>query len=141
MLETVTMHVHLRSKLTWPILLSSSYSSSVGKTLFSLTEFFAFFHRLRLPLPQRLEYLTLAVANAKSSGSSAIVSVEFVTDLEEKIEVAQVQIEVLRAVMASRNIQEELKVELAKELNSGLLTISEVGCHFILFLFLNKDPF
>lgn len=87
---------------------------------------------LQLPLPQRLEYLTLAVSNAKSSGSSRSSgqSVEFLTDLEEKLEVAQVQLEVARTVHESDEMTPELKTELLARLNERLLTISEVSPPF-----------
>ncbi|CED85089.1 Nuclear pore complex, Nup155 component (D Nup154, sc Nup157/Nup170) [Phaffia rhodozyma] len=117
---------HARSELLWQYYARNGHyarASVVQANLAQSTE-------LQLPLPQRLEYLTLAVANAKSSGSSASVSVEFVNDLEEKMEVAQVQIEVLRAIMAHQDINESLKVELTNELNSSLLTISELYLNF-----------
>lgn len=86
--------------------------------------------RLDLPLPQRLEYLTLAVSNAKSSSSShdTEMSVEFRTDLEEKLDVAQVQIEVCRAILENPEMEEDLRTELVRQLNERLLTISEVSC-------------
>lgn len=76
-----------------------------------------------------MEYLTLAVANAKSTGSSRSTpnSVEFLTDLEEKLEVAQVQIEVYRTVYESPDMDEPLKKDLMARLNEKLMTISEVG--------------
>jgi nuclear pore complex protein Nup155 len=85
--------------------------------------------RLDLPLPQRLEYLTLAVSNAKSSSSShdTEMSVEFRTDLEEKLDVAQVQIEVCRAILENPEMEEDLRTELVRQLNERLLTISEVS--------------
>jgi nuclear pore complex protein Nup155 len=79
-------------------------------------------------LPQRLEYLTLAVANAKSSSSAhdGAMSVEFRTDLEEKLDVAQVQIEVCRSVFENPEMADDLRNELVRQLNERLLTISEV---------------
>ena len=84
--------------------------------------------RLELPLPQRLEYLTLAVANAKSSSSAhdGAMSVEFRTDIEEKLDVAQVQIEICRTVYESDELADDLRTELVRQLNQRLLTISEV---------------
>lgn len=65
--------------------------------------------------------------NAKSSSQSSERSnVEFVTDLEEKTEVAQVQVEVARAVREVRNLSDEQKEQLRGRLEAGLLTITEV---------------
>jgi hypothetical protein len=51
-----------------------------------------------LDLERRIEYLSLAVSNAKSHPSSEYgqqeTAVEFLTDLEDKLEVAQVQLEI-----------------------------------------------
>lgn len=143
---------HARSELLWQYHVRNghySQASVVQANLAQSTEFVATFslsstplsltlillprlssYSLHLPLPQRLEYLTLAVANAKSTGSSsrsAPNSVEFLTDLEEKLEVAQVQIEVYRNVYESTDMEEDLKKDLMERLNERLLTISEVS--------------
>ena len=97
-------------------------------TLFS--PFSTFLRRLPLLLAERVEYLTLAVSNAKSSGSSsrsAGPSVEFLTDLEEKLEVAQVQLEVARTVYEHVDMDQNLKDDLQAKLDSRLMTISEVS--------------
>ena len=51
-----------------------------------------------IPLETRVEYLTLAVGNAKShpvsAGGRHETAIAFLTDLEEKLEVAQVQLEI-----------------------------------------------
>jgi len=81
-----------------------------------------------IPLNDRIYYLSQALVNAKSSSQSSERSnVEFVTDLEEKTEVAQVQVEVARAVREVRNLSEEQKKQLQGRLEAGLLTINEVS--------------
>ena len=81
-----------------------------------------------IPLNDRIYYLSQALVNAKSSSQSSERSnVEFVTDLEEKTEVAQVQVEVARAVREVRNLSEEQKKQLQGRLEAGLLTITEVS--------------
>lgn len=54
------------------------------------------------------------------------MSVEFRTDLEEKLDVAQVQIEICRSIFDSAEIEDDLRAELIRRLNERLLTVSEV---------------
>ncbi|KAG2352241.1 hypothetical protein BDR07DRAFT_1498834 [Suillus spraguei] len=60
-----------------------------------------------LPLDKCLEYLTLAVANAKSHsvtiGGRHETAISFLTNLEEKLDVAQVQLEVYNALLPHMN--------------------------------------
>jgi nuclear pore complex protein Nup155 len=85
-------------------------------------------------LHKRVEYLSLAVGNAKSQlpvssrqgqSSSGGESVEFITNIEEKLEVAQVQIEIYRAI-EEYPLADSEKLEWLAKLGDGLLTISEV---------------
>ncbi|KZT72803.1 nucleoporin [Daedalea quercina L-15889] len=82
-----------------------------------------------LPLDARLEYLTLAVGNAKShpvsAGSRQETAIAFLTDLEEKLEVAQVQLELLNTLMPHFNDQGEIG-EKVRLLSKGLLSITEL---------------
>ena len=97
------------------------------------------FERFSLSLSQRIEYLTLAVGNAKShpvsAGGKHESAISFLTDLEEKLEVSQVQLEIfhtlsphLQSQPADPDLRE--KVEL---LERGLFNITEVPvlivCH------------
>lgn len=93
-----------------------------------------FCDRFLLPLHKRVEYLSLAVGNAKSqlptsSRQSNISSVnggvEFLKDIEEKLEVALVQIEIYRAV-EDLDLSHEEKTSWLSKLEGGLLTISDV---------------
>ena len=63
--------------------------------------------RFDLHLDARLEYLTLAVANAKSHpisvGGRHETAIAFLTDLEEKLEVAQVQLEIYSTLLPHVN--------------------------------------
>lgn len=77
--------------------------------------------RYPIDLNKRIEYLSRAIANAKSSSGTRSDNSEYLHDLEERIEVAQVQQEVLS------NAENSLETETADELNSKLLTISEVS--------------
>ena len=87
-----------------------------------------------LPLDARLEYLTLAVGNAKShpvsAGSRQETAIAFLTDLEEKLEVAQVQLELLNTLMPHFNDQDEVG-EKARLLSQRLMSITEVCASFV----------
>ncbi|KAF8507029.1 nucleoporin [Russula emetica] len=85
-----------------------------------------------LPLSQRIEYLTLAVGNAKShpvsAGGKHESAISFLTDLEEKLEVSQVQLEIFHTLsprLQSQPSDPDLreKVEL---LERGLFNITEL---------------
>ncbi|KAJ8580471.1 nucleoporin-domain-containing protein, partial [Rhizopogon salebrosus TDB-379] len=82
-----------------------------------------------LPLDKRLEYLTLAVANAKSHpvtiGGKHETAISFLTDLEEKLDVAQVQLEVYHALLPHLNDPGEAGQKI-RHLNKTLLTMSEL---------------
>lgn len=94
--------------------------------------FFLAFERFPLSLSQRIEYLTLAVGNAKShpvsAGGKHESAISFLTDLEEKLEVSQVQLEIFHTLsprLQSQPPDPDLreKVEL---LERGLFNITEV---------------
>jgi hypothetical protein len=80
-------------------------------------------------LDKRLEYLTLAVANAKSHpvtiGGRHETAISFLTNLEEKLDVAQVQLEVYNALLPHMNDPGEAGEQI-KYLSKTLLTMSEV---------------
>lgn len=83
-----------------------------------------------LSLQKRVEYLSLAVGNAKSqlpssSSSRGGDAVQFLTDVEEKLEVAQVQIEVLRAIEEGSLPSDEKQAWLDK-VEERLFTVTEV---------------
>lgn len=82
-----------------------------------------------LLLDKRLEYLTLAVGNAKSHpvtiGGRHETAISFLTNLEEKLDVAQAQLEVYNALSPHMNDPGEAG-EKIKYLSKTLLTMSEV---------------
>jgi hypothetical protein len=92
-------------------------------------------HRIDLSLDARLEYLTLAVGNAKSHpisvGGRHETAIAFLTDLEEKLEVAQVQLEVYNTLVPHLNDPGEVG-EKVKILSKTLLTMSEVSIFLVL---------
>lgn len=88
-----------------------------------------------LSLETRLEYLTLAVGNAKSHPISTSENHEaaltFLTDLEEKLEVAQVQLELYHALIPRMSDSEDTAAKI-KLLTKALYNISQVTfCGFL----------
>ncbi|CAE6502987.1 unnamed protein product [Rhizoctonia solani] len=88
-----------------------------------------------LDLESRIEFLSLAVSNAKSHPSSEYgqheTAVEFLSDLEDKLEVAQVQLEI--ANLLSRKYATETSPEWRRRyevLTSRLLDISALYREF-----------
>lgn len=77
-----------------------------------------------------MEYLTLAVANAKSHpisvGGRHETAIAFLTDLEEKLEVAQVQLEVYQTLLPHVGDAPEV-AERVKLLSERLFTMTEVS--------------
>lgn len=85
--------------------------------------------RFDLELDSRLEYLTLAVANAKSHPISATgrheTAIAFLTDLEEKLDVAQVQLEIYNVLFPHINDAVEVGDRI-KLLSKQLFTMTDV---------------
>lgn len=84
-----------------------------------------------VPVARRCELLSAAVANAKASPSEFgqdASSFEFVTDMEEKLDVAKVQIDVEAAVrdLPADQIADQRRGEVLHVLQSRLLSITEV---------------
>ena len=91
--------------------------------------------RFSLPLASRLEYLTLAVGNAKShpvsvhgKHESAIV---FLSELEEKLEVAQVQLEIYNTLAPHINDDKDVG-ERIQALSKQLFTMQDVCLWFLI---------
>ena len=86
--------------------------------------------RFDLTLDERLEYLTLAVGNAKSHpvsvGGRHEDAISFLTELEEELEVAQVQLE-LYHTLAPRIDEAGEVAEKIKFLTTRLFTVTEVN--------------
>ena len=83
-----------------------------------------------LSLESRLEYLTLAVGNAKShpvsAGGRHETAIAFLSDLEEKLDVAQVQLEMYNILLPHANDPGE-DGEKVRLLSRALFTITEVN--------------
>lgn len=82
-----------------------------------------------LPLDRRVEALALATMHAKSSSTAVDerAPVDFVTELEEQAEVAQIQMEIWQAV---HGVDEPMRGEALKQLEAGLKTVTELWSEF-----------
>jgi nuclear pore complex protein Nup155 len=93
--------------------------------------------RFDLNLNSRLEYLTLAVANAKSHPLSVDArhetAIQFLTDLEEKVEVAQVQLEIYNTLLPHIDDAPEVG-EKVRALSKQLMTMNDVSPSSIQFM-------
>ena len=91
---------------------------------------FHLFGRFDLILDSRLEYLTLAVGNAKSHpvavGGRHEDAISFLTELEEELEVAQVQLELYHTLVPRVNEAGEVG-EKIRFLATRLFNITEVN--------------
>jgi hypothetical protein len=116
-----------KTDLLWQFYVRTSRYASAASVLASLAESLS----LPLSLQKRVEYLSLAVGNAKSQipSSSRGDAVQFLTDVEEKLEVAQVQIEIFRAIEEG-DLPADEKQQWLEKVEERLLTISELYSEF-----------
>lgn len=97
------------------------------------------FHQCRfeLSLDSRIEYITLGVANAKSHpisvGGRHETAIAFLTDLEEKLDVAQVQLEIYNTLLPHVNDAPEVG-ERIKMLSKQLFTMTDVRSFWCKYL-------
>ncbi|KAI0033421.1 nucleoporin [Vararia minispora EC-137] len=114
-------------QLLWQFYVKDGQPLRAAEVLGTLAESVDF----ALLLPERIECLTLAVGNAKSHpvaiGGQHESAIAFLTDLEEKLEVAQVQLETYNALCQLANPQASVELrERLDLLDKGLLNVSEL---------------
>jgi nuclear pore complex protein Nup155 len=80
-----------------------------------------------LPLNDRAYYLAQSLTSAKSAASVGSDDVEFASSLQERIDVAQVQMEVARAIEVHGEMTDEEKSNALDRLNSELIGLDEVS--------------
>lgn len=80
-----------------------------------------------LPLNDRAYYLAQSLTSAKSASSVGSDDVEFVSSLQERIDVAQVQMEVARAIESHSDLTREEKAEALGRLDRELIGLDEVS--------------
>ncbi|KAM0790881.1 hypothetical protein ACM66B_004721 [Microbotryomycetes sp. NB124-2] len=117
-----------KSDLLWQYYVRMSKYGNAAIVLARLAETQAF----PLSVFKRVEYLSLAVGNAKSQlpSSHAGDSVQFLIDLEEKLEVAQVQVEIYRAIQDGTELAGEEKSRWLDRVEDRLFTITELYTEF-----------
>ncbi|KAI0757109.1 nucleoporin [Daedaleopsis nitida] len=123
--EPVTVE---KFQLLWQFYVKDGQPLRAAEVLTILAESTEF----NMSLDTRLEYLTLAVGNAKSHpvsvGGRHETAIAFLTDLEEKLEVAQVQLELYNTLLP-RQLEPEV-AESIKALTYRLYTITELYQHY-----------
>lgn len=86
---------------------------------------------LEISLDDRVEYLSKASSNAKSTyQNNSQELIMFISDIDEKLEVASVQIEVYKAIQESLEIDDDNKAALTAILNESLLDITALYREF-----------
>jgi hypothetical protein len=80
-----------------------------------------------LPLNDRAYYLAQSLTSAKSAASIGSDDVEFASGLQERIDVAQVQLEVARAIEVHNEMSREEKSEALGRLDRELIGLDEVS--------------
>ncbi|RDB29219.1 hypothetical protein Hypma_015604 [Hypsizygus marmoreus] len=120
--EPVTVQ---KFQLLWQFYVKNGQPLRAAEVLGALAESDQF----DLGLDSRLEYLTLAVANAKSHPISATgrheTAIAFLTDLEEKLDVAQVQLEMYNILLPHLNDAVEVGDRI-RLLSTRLFTMTEL---------------
>ncbi|CAA7258664.1 unnamed protein product [Cyclocybe aegerita] len=116
-------------QLLWQFYVKNGQPLRAAEVLGALAESTQF----DLHLDSRLEYLTLAVANAKShpisAGGRHETAIAFLTDLEEKLDVAQVQLEIYNTLLPHVNDAPEVGERIAS-LSKQLFTMSALYSKF-----------
>ncbi|KIM48278.1 hypothetical protein M413DRAFT_439999 [Hebeloma cylindrosporum] len=112
-------------QLLWQFYVKNGQPLRAAEVLGALAESTQF----DLHLDARIEYLTLAVANAKSHpisiGGRHETAIAFLTDLEEKLDVAQVQLEIYNTLLPHVNDAPEVG-ERIKSLSTRLFTMTDL---------------
>lgn len=87
-------------------------------------------HRFELTLDRRIEFLSLAVGTAKSHPVSELgrqeTAIAFLTELEEKLEVAQAQLQILNTIKHEIDSPSPSIQQKVHELTSNLKNVTEV---------------
>ena len=81
-----------------------------------------------MSLTDRVYYLAQSLASAKSAASLGADDVEFISSVQERLDVAQVQQEVGRGIEGHPVMTQVEKDEVSAKLNTNLLRLDEVSC-------------
>jgi nuclear pore complex protein Nup155 len=80
-----------------------------------------------MTLNDRVYYLAQSLASAKSAANLGAEDVDFTSNLQERLDVANVQMEVARAVEVHQDMSQEDKATALGQLNQELLGLDEVS--------------
>jgi hypothetical protein len=80
-----------------------------------------------MTLNDRMYYLAQSLASAKSAASVGAEDVEFTSSLQERIDVASVQMEVERAIENHESMSGEEKKEAMGQIDNDLIGLDEVS--------------
>lgn len=80
-----------------------------------------------MSLNDRMYYLAQALTSAKSAASLGVEDVDFTSSLQERIDVAQVQSEVGRAIASHKEMGSDEKNDALLQLDSRLLGLDDVS--------------
>lgn len=80
-----------------------------------------------MTLNDRVYYLAQSLASAKSAANLGAEDVDFTSNLQERLDVANVQMEVARAVEVHQDMSPEDKATALGQLNQELLGLDEVS--------------
>ncbi|KAG8903519.1 hypothetical protein FRB99_003175 [Tulasnella sp. 403] len=113
-----------KTELLWQFYVQNGRNMDAARTLAALAESVDF----GLTLDERIQYLSLAISNAKSTSGDGLrrseTDGEFLSDLSDKLDVATVQLEIYaRLTSAGRTPDQDPKL---LALANSLLTISEL---------------
>jgi nuclear pore complex protein Nup155 len=81
----------------------------------------------QLELEQRSFYLAQALTSARSAERITAEDVDFVNTVQERMDVSQVQLEVVRAIREHVNMTEEEKAEVLANLVTRLVPLDSVS--------------
>lgn len=87
-------------------------------------------NRFGLDLGKRLEYLSLAASNARSqfpAASGRYETQELLREAEDRLDVAQIQVEIQRRIAVLPDLEEDQKASLISRLDEQLFSVTDVG--------------
>ncbi|KZS96128.1 nucleoporin [Sistotremastrum niveocremeum HHB9708] len=115
-----------KAELLWQYYVKMGQFLRSAEILVSLSES----SRFSLSLDQRIEYLTLAVSNAKShsasDGGRQETAISLLTEYEEKLEVARAQLQIFHTILREFPEPSEWERQKLQELGSALIPISSL---------------
>ncbi|KAI9029383.1 Nup133 N terminal like-domain-containing protein [Hyaloraphidium curvatum] len=114
-----------KSNLLWLLLVKTKQYLKASRVLVGLAET----KGRDIPLPKRVEYLSLALSNARSASAGQEDAGALLSYVIDRLQVAQVQLEIMEAVAARVENTSE-KEHAINQLNSGLFDVTDLFKEF-----------